>query len=49
MNKIKVRRKEVNMKSKILFLVVVIIFFVTGCSYNKDGIVIYTSMEEERN
>ena len=36
------------MKKKILVLVISLVLLVTGCS-NEDRIVIYTSMEEERN
>lgn len=37
------------MKKKILFLAMSLVLLMTGCSSDKDGIVIYTSMEEERN
>lgn len=37
------------MKKKIIFLVLVVIFLLTGCGSNKDRVVIYSSMEEERN
>lgn len=37
------------MKKKILLLIVTLTLLVTGCSNNDDRIVIYTSMEEERN
>ena len=37
------------MKKKIIILIMTMILFVTGCSSNEDRVVIYTSMEEERN
>lgn len=37
------------MKKKIMIILITIILFVTGCASNEDRIVIYTSMEEERN
>lgn len=37
------------MKKKILFLAMSLVLLMTGCSSDEDGIVIYTSMEEERN
>lgn len=37
------------MKKKILFLIILLFLLVTGCGSNEDRIVIYTSMEEERN
>lgn len=37
------------MKKKILIIILTITLLITGCSSNKDRIVIYTSMEEERN
>lgn len=37
------------MEKKIIFLVLVVIFLLTGCGSNKDRVVIYSSMEEERN
>lgn len=36
-------------KIKIFIVILIGIFLVTGCSNNKDAIVIYTSMEENRN
>ena len=37
------------MKKKILIIILTITLLITGCGSNKDRIVIYTSMEEERN
>ena len=37
------------MKKKIIILIMTMVLFVTGCSSNEDRVVIYTSMEEERN
>lgn len=37
------------MKKKIFVLMMTMILLLTGCSNNKDKVVIYTSMEEERN
>jgi len=37
------------MKKKIIILIMTIVLFVTGCTSNEDRVVIYTSMEEERN
>lgn len=37
------------MKKKIIFLSIVFILLLTGCTSNKEKVVIYTSMEEERN
>ena len=37
------------MKTKMLILLVTILFFVTGCGSNTDTITIYTSAEENRN
>lgn len=37
------------MKKKIVILGVLTLFLLAGCSSNKDRVVIYTSMEEERN
>lgn len=37
------------MKKKIIILIMTIVLLITGCSSNEDRIVIYTSMEEERN
>lgn len=41
--------KKIKMKKKIILLMVTLTLLVTGCSNNDDRIVIYTSMEEERN
>lgn len=37
------------MKKRILLLILTLTLLVTGCSSNEDRVVIYTSMEEERN
>ena len=37
------------MKKKIIFLGLALTFLLTGCGSNKDRVVIYSSMEEERN
>ena len=37
------------MKKKILIFAIAMLLLVTGCDYDEDRIVIYTSMEEERN
>lgn len=37
------------MKKKILLLILSLTLLITGCSSNKDRVVIYSSMEEERN
>lgn len=37
------------MRKKIIILLVIITLLITGCGSNEDRIVIYTSMEEERN
>ena len=37
------------MKKKILFMFMLLVLMLTGCSSTKDRIVIYTSMEEDRN
>lgn len=37
------------MKKKILLLILSLTLLITGCTSNEDRIVIYTSMEEERN
>ena len=37
------------MKKKMLILLSIILFFITGCSSNENTITIYTSMEENRN
>lgn len=37
------------MKKKIIFLSIVFILLLTGCTSSKEKVVIYTSMEEERN
>lgn len=37
------------MKKKILFMFMLLVLMITGCSSTKDRIVIYTSMEEDRN
>lgn len=37
------------MKKKIIILITTLALLVTGCTSNEDRIVIYTSMEEERN
>lgn len=37
------------MKKKVIFLVLVVTLLLTGCGSNKNRVVIYSSMEEERN
>lgn len=37
------------MKTKILGILVILVIFMTGCSKNSNRVVIYSSMEEERN
>ena len=37
------------MKKKIIFLGLTLMLLLTGCGSNKDRVVIYSSMEEERN
>lgn len=48
MNKI-VQEGDREMKKKIIFLGLAVMFLLTGCGSNKDRVVIYSSMEEERN
>lgn len=48
MNKM-VQEGERLMKKKIVFLSLVLMLLLTGCGSNKDRVVIYSSMEEERN
>ena len=37
------------MKKKLLFITLISTLLLTGCGSNKDRVVIYSSMEEERN
>lgn len=37
------------MKKKVLFILMLSIFLITGCSSSKDTVVIYSSMEDNRN
>ena len=37
------------MKKKVLFILMISIFLITGCSGKKDTVVIYSSMEDNRN